>query len=160
MSHKTGEPTPQGEQGYLCTKILASVQRKSAKLASGKICRLFSAHYLRLGAAGVAGRVLEQVVHKTSLVQSAEPELSRTPGTKADPGGRDNGGEAQSTNEPARPTPRKRKTAWVDDGGRPRKFQFKLPTPSQHPPQQERQVDTANFDNGQAVRKHPATKPS
>ena len=80
-------------------KNLGLSSEEVRQIGQWKNVQAFSAHYLRLGAAGVAGRVLEQVVHKTSLVQSAEPELSRPPGRKADPGGRDNGGEAQSTNE-------------------------------------------------------------
>ena len=78
-----------------------------AGLSSEEVCQLggwkdvnsFTSHYMRLNAAERAGDAVGEVVHKSSLVECAEPELSRTPGRFADPGGRDNEGEAQSTSE-------------------------------------------------------------
>ena len=69
----------------------------------------FTSHYLRLGAADHAECALGSLVHRTSQGLSAEPDLSRTPRTSMDEGGRDKEGEALRTCEPTRPSPGKRK---------------------------------------------------
>ena len=68
-----------------------------------------TSHYLRLGAADQAETALGSLVHKTSKGLSAEHDLSRTPRTSRDEGGRDKEGEALRTCEPTQPCLRKRK---------------------------------------------------
>ena len=80
---------------------------KKAGLSSEEVCQLgqwrdvnsFTSHYLRIEASQRAGETVAELVHKSSLGRSAEPELSRTPGNPGDPGGRDNAGEAQKPSE-------------------------------------------------------------
>ena len=102
---------------------------KNNGLTSEEVCQIgqwkdvnsFSSHYLRLNAAQRAGESVQNMVHKSSLGECAEPKLSRTPGKETDPGGRDNVGEAQNTSEPT-PPPKKRER---EPGTSPRKkFQF------------------------------------
>ena len=85
---------------------------KSLGLPSEQVCEIggwkdvqsFSSHYLRLGAAkGAAASLQKNFVHRSSSQGSAEPDCSRTPGTK-DAGGREQEGGAQSWDEPTRPS--------------------------------------------------------
>ena len=80
---------------------------KSLGLPSEQVCEIggwkdiqsFSSHYLRLGAArGAAASLQKNFVHRSSSQGSAEPDCSRTPGTK-DTGGREQEGGAQSWDE-------------------------------------------------------------
>ena len=95
------------EWGPHSTRGAGVLMYKKGGLTSEQVCQIgqwkdiksFTSHYLRLEAAHEAGGAVKRLVHKTSLVGSAEPELSRTPGKETDPGGRDNEGEAQSTSE-------------------------------------------------------------
>ena len=80
---------------------------KELGLSSEQVCQLgrwknaqaFTAHYLRLNAAQDAGALVQKMVHKVSLGQSAESDWSWTPGTK-DQGGKDQEDGAQWPSEP------------------------------------------------------------
>ena len=87
---------------------------KSLGLTSEIVCELgkwknagaFTSHYLRLGAAEVAGEVLStNLVHTVSSWGSAEPERSPSPRMEPDLGRGDLEGGAQRQDEPTLPTP-------------------------------------------------------
>ena len=72
------------------------------ELGQWKNLQAFTQHYLRVGATQKAAQVVNSLVHKTSPLESAEPEGSRTPPTQ-EGGGGDPEGEAQSNGEPTPP---------------------------------------------------------
>ena len=75
------------------------------ELGAWKNSEAFSKHYLRLGAAKTAKNVLiKNFVHSVPSCQSAEPGVSRSPGTPGDTGRRDAQGEAQRQDGPTPPT--------------------------------------------------------
>ena len=80
----------------------------SLGLSADEVCEIgkwkgveaFTQHYKRLGAQSKLETTLSALVHnRTSLGQSAEPEVSRTPPRFTDRGGRDTEGEALGTSE-------------------------------------------------------------
>ena len=95
--------------GVLLYKRLGLSSEQVCELGQWKNVQAFTSHYLRLGAVEHAESALGSLVHRTSQGLSAEPELSRTPRTSMDEGGRDKEGEALRTCEPSQPCPRKRK---------------------------------------------------
>ena len=80
---------------------------KNNRLTSEEVCQIgqwkdvnsFSSHYLRLNAAQRAGESVQNLAQKCSPGECAELKFSRTQGKVTDPGGRNNGGEAQNTSE-------------------------------------------------------------
>jgi hypothetical protein len=107
---------------------------KKLGLSADEVCEIgkwksvdaFCAHYQRLGAQEKLEENLnlalacESGVHsQTSHRGSAEPDLSRTPLSPGDRGGRDKEGEAQTLCEPAPPTQEKLQ------------FKFKTPGPDE-----------------------------
>ena len=90
--------------GAHSTRGAAVKMFKKLGLSSEIVCELgqwknteaFAKHYLRIGAAQVAGSVLAQkLVHRVPSCSSDEPGGSSSPGTRQDPGRRDPPHEAQ-----------------------------------------------------------------
>jgi hypothetical protein len=123
---------------------------KQAGLSSEEVCQIgqwkdvnsFTSHYLRLNASRSAGESVQNLVHKSSLGECAEPKLSRTPGRFTDPGGRDNGGEAPNTSEPTPPARKRPGEGYAP----PRKFQF-AHLRSRSPPSAVDSVDLVDIAN-------------
>jgi len=105
---KLGVPTQ--FYGPHSTRGAAVRMFKELGVSSEYVCELgkwknqgaFASHYLRLGAAKVASKILNPLVHNVSPSEGAEPEQSRTPGTE-DQGGSDWEGEAPKLGEPTHP---------------------------------------------------------
>ena len=85
--------------GVLHWKKMGLSQEEIQQLGQWKNFTAFQAHYLRLGVAEKAQKLMKAGVHKTSPGLSAESDWSRTPG-RYDPGGRDREDEAQRQGEP------------------------------------------------------------
>ena len=98
---------------------------KKLGLSGDEVCEIgkwksvesFCSHYQRLGAQEkveekiVRALAFEKGVHNlTSHRGSAEPEVSRTPPSQSERGGRDTEGEAQGLCEPTRPTPKRERS--------------------------------------------------
>ena len=79
---------------------------KQLGLSSEEVCEIgkwknvaaFTSHYLRLEASTKVGEKLQQMVHRVSPLESAEPDLTWTTG-KTDLGGNVREGEAQNNGE-------------------------------------------------------------
>jgi hypothetical protein len=93
------------------------------ELGSWKNTEAFAKHYLRIGAAQVAGSVLSQkLVHTVPSWRSEERGGSSSPGRNPDTGRRDPPSEAQNKMGPPHP-PRNSQP----EGGGPRQFRFTDP---------------------------------
>jgi len=99
---------PPGAWGPHSTRGAGVLMYKQLGLSSEQVCEIgkwkntgaFSSHYLRLVAPGVAGGRIQEMVHKVSPGEGAEPDWSRTPRSpRGDSGGRDLEGEAPKPGE-------------------------------------------------------------
>jgi len=77
------------------------------ELGAWKNGQAFTQHYQRLDAHERATEAVLGMEHKSSLLASGAPEVSGTPATRQETGGRDTGGAKQESSEPSLP-PRKR----------------------------------------------------
>ena len=119
---------PKGVWGAHSTRGAGVTMYKELGLSSEQVCEIgkwkntgaFTSHYLRLGAPSSAREKIEEMVHSVSLVGSAMSDWSRTPGSPSDPGGSDQEGRAQTTNEPAPSRPKRKQSP----DPHPVKFQF------------------------------------
>ena len=85
--------------GVTFYKTLGMSSEEVCEIGQWKNVQAFNTHYVRIGAADAAAAKIWQEVHTASLLGSAEPEVSWTPGNIGDPGGNDTEGEAQDNNE-------------------------------------------------------------
>ena len=106
--------------GVLLCKKLGLSAEEVCELGKWKGVNAFVAHYQRLGAQSALAEKLAAIVHNgTSLGQSAESDMSRTPPRFTDRGGRDIEDEAQRPSEPTRPTQKRKRSAGRGVVGQP-----------------------------------------
>jgi hypothetical protein len=167
ISSKIWGPHSTRGAGVSLMKRLGLSAEEVCEIGKWKSVDAFCAHYQRLGAQETLETKLclalaEKVgVHsQTSHRGSAEPEVSRTPPSNSERGGRDTEGGAQSLCEPTQPTRKRERESPGVQGGSPPRFRFRSQSAGGSETPGRRSSRSASADSGKsaALRRRSLTK--